>query len=268
MIRETVEIARETKRLYPDLPVVLGGWHPSLLPRSDAGGGVCRRGREGPGRRCAARNRAADRSARIARGHRGRRATRKTGRLVFNKPRALKPIVGHAAEGVSSGGFRRVRAHVRPALGELYVQLRVSLQLLVLHECGRVRAQVECAAAGSGGRRIDRSGDALPAAADLDRRRQLHGGSRTRAWRSPKRSAPRSEVQLEHPGVHQPGDALQRGRASNLCGAAGLEQVQMGADSGSPKRDAPDEQGFSEAGNDLRSRRAARARRASSQPSI
>src|SRR5713226_3177354 len=32
MIRETVEIARETRRLYPDMPVVLGGWHPSLLP--------------------------------------------------------------------------------------------------------------------------------------------------------------------------------------------------------------------------------------------
>src|SRR5215813_11903292 len=32
MIRETVEIARESKRLYPGLPVVLGGWHPSLLP--------------------------------------------------------------------------------------------------------------------------------------------------------------------------------------------------------------------------------------------
>ena len=32
MIRETVQIARETKRLYPDLPVILGGWHPSLLP--------------------------------------------------------------------------------------------------------------------------------------------------------------------------------------------------------------------------------------------
>jgi len=32
MIRETVAIAREAKRLYPDKPVVLGGWHPSLLP--------------------------------------------------------------------------------------------------------------------------------------------------------------------------------------------------------------------------------------------
>src|SRR5262245_22821489 len=32
MIRETVEIAQQVKRLYPDLPIVLGGWHPSLLP--------------------------------------------------------------------------------------------------------------------------------------------------------------------------------------------------------------------------------------------
>jgi radical SAM superfamily enzyme YgiQ (UPF0313 family) len=32
MIRETVQVAREAKRIYPDLPVVLGGWHPSLLP--------------------------------------------------------------------------------------------------------------------------------------------------------------------------------------------------------------------------------------------
>src|SRR5437016_4467787 len=32
MIRETVQMAREVKRLYPQLPIVLGGWHPSLLP--------------------------------------------------------------------------------------------------------------------------------------------------------------------------------------------------------------------------------------------
>src|SRR5436305_14855982 len=32
MIKETVEIAKEVKRLYPDKPVILGGWHPSLLP--------------------------------------------------------------------------------------------------------------------------------------------------------------------------------------------------------------------------------------------
>ena len=30
--RDRGQIAREVKRLYPDMPVVLGGWHPSLLP--------------------------------------------------------------------------------------------------------------------------------------------------------------------------------------------------------------------------------------------
>jgi len=32
MIRETVRVARAVKLRYPDKPVVLGGWHPSLLP--------------------------------------------------------------------------------------------------------------------------------------------------------------------------------------------------------------------------------------------
>src|SRR4051794_3734975 len=32
MIKETVQIARAAKALYPDKPVILGGWHPSLLP--------------------------------------------------------------------------------------------------------------------------------------------------------------------------------------------------------------------------------------------
>src|SRR5712671_5723530 len=32
MIKETVEIARAAKELYPKKPVILGGWHPSLLP--------------------------------------------------------------------------------------------------------------------------------------------------------------------------------------------------------------------------------------------
>jgi radical SAM superfamily enzyme YgiQ (UPF0313 family) len=32
MIRETVQIGRAAKELYPDLPVIVGGWHPSLMP--------------------------------------------------------------------------------------------------------------------------------------------------------------------------------------------------------------------------------------------
>jgi anaerobic magnesium-protoporphyrin IX monomethyl ester cyclase len=33
MIRETVEIARTVKAWNPDFPIILGGWHPSLLPK-------------------------------------------------------------------------------------------------------------------------------------------------------------------------------------------------------------------------------------------
>ncbi len=32
MIRETVEIARAVKAWNKDFPIILGGWHPSLLP--------------------------------------------------------------------------------------------------------------------------------------------------------------------------------------------------------------------------------------------
>src|SRR5947209_6524670 len=32
MIKETIQVAKAAKALYPDKPVVLGGWHPSLLP--------------------------------------------------------------------------------------------------------------------------------------------------------------------------------------------------------------------------------------------
>jgi anaerobic magnesium-protoporphyrin IX monomethyl ester cyclase len=32
MIRETVDVARAVKQWNPDFPIILGGWHPSLLP--------------------------------------------------------------------------------------------------------------------------------------------------------------------------------------------------------------------------------------------
>ena len=32
MIRETAAIAQEVRRHYPKIPIILGGWHPSLLP--------------------------------------------------------------------------------------------------------------------------------------------------------------------------------------------------------------------------------------------
>src|SRR5689334_18917540 len=91
MIRETVQIARAAKELYPDLPVVLGGWHPSLLPDQTLAAEfvdvvVCGQGEDAflevLGRL---------RDGGSLRGIPGV-GYKDGGRLVFNPPRPLKPI--------------------------------------------------------------------------------------------------------------------------------------------------------------------------------
>ena len=81
------------------------------------------------------------------------------GKLVFNLPRALKPIQRVAAQGIPSGRFRCVRAGVRAPLGDVYVEPRVPLQLRVLHQRRRIRPQVERARTGAGGGGDERTGE-------------------------------------------------------------------------------------------------------------
>ncbi len=92
MIRETVEIAKECRRLYPELPVVLGGWHPSLLPdqtlAADYVDVVCK----GQG------DEAMVEIVRRIEAHESFEGIegvgyKQDGRMVFNRPRALKPII-------------------------------------------------------------------------------------------------------------------------------------------------------------------------------
>ncbi len=91
MIKETVEIARESKRLYPDLPVVLGGWHPSLLPDQTLAAPyvdvVCKGQGDEAMVEIAQRIEAGDSFEGIE-----GVGYKVEGRLLFNKPRALKPI--------------------------------------------------------------------------------------------------------------------------------------------------------------------------------
>src|SRR5258708_5470595 len=49
MIRETVEIARAVKEWNADFPIILGGWHPSLLPDQTPHGSSVRSIRAGEG---------------------------------------------------------------------------------------------------------------------------------------------------------------------------------------------------------------------------
>jgi anaerobic magnesium-protoporphyrin IX monomethyl ester cyclase len=91
MIKETVQIAREAKRLYPDKPVILGGWHPSLLPDQTLAAEYVDVVVKGQGEDAMLES-----VERIAAGEslRGVEGVgyKEDGRLVFNAPRALRPI--------------------------------------------------------------------------------------------------------------------------------------------------------------------------------
>lgn len=91
MIKETVEIARAAKELYPGKPVVLGGWHPSLLPHQTLASPYIDIVVKGQGEEAfldVVRRIEARESMKGVEGV----GYKEDGRLVFNNPRALKPI--------------------------------------------------------------------------------------------------------------------------------------------------------------------------------
>lgn len=91
MIRETVAIARAAKTLYPKLPIVLGGWHPSLLPDQTLAADyvdVVVRGQGEDAMLEVAQRLAAGESLAGVEGV----GYKEDDRLVFNPPRALRPI--------------------------------------------------------------------------------------------------------------------------------------------------------------------------------
>jgi radical SAM superfamily enzyme YgiQ (UPF0313 family) len=91
MIRETAQIAREAKRLYPDMPVVLGGWHPSLLPDQTLAAeyvDVVVRGQGEEAFLQVVQHLEAGASLRGIDGV----GFKENGQMVFNPPRPLKPL--------------------------------------------------------------------------------------------------------------------------------------------------------------------------------
>jgi anaerobic magnesium-protoporphyrin IX monomethyl ester cyclase len=91
MIRETVAIARAAKARYPDKPVILGGWHPSLLPEQTLAAEYVDIVVKGQGEDALLEIiqsiEAGERPAGIA-----GVGYKRDGRVVFNLPRPLKPI--------------------------------------------------------------------------------------------------------------------------------------------------------------------------------
>lgn len=91
MIRETVQIARAAKKRYLDKPVVLGGWHPSLLPDQTLAADYVDAIVIGQGEEAfleVVRRIEAGESLKGIEGV----GYKEDGRLVFNSPRALRPI--------------------------------------------------------------------------------------------------------------------------------------------------------------------------------
>src|SRR5690242_2356534 len=91
MIRETVQIARETKRLYPDLPVILGGWHPSLLPDQTLAAEYVDVVVKGQGEDALLEIVQHIEAGESLKGIAGA-GYKEDGRIVFNTPRELRPI--------------------------------------------------------------------------------------------------------------------------------------------------------------------------------
>jgi radical SAM superfamily enzyme YgiQ (UPF0313 family) len=91
MIRETVQIARMAKKLYPNKPVVLGGWHPSLLPDQTLAAEYVDIIVKGQGEEAFLEVVQRIEAGETMEGIEGV-GYKEDGRLVFNRPRALKPI--------------------------------------------------------------------------------------------------------------------------------------------------------------------------------
>jgi anaerobic magnesium-protoporphyrin IX monomethyl ester cyclase len=91
MIKETVEIARAAKELYPDKPVVLGGWHPSLLPHQTLAAPYIDIVVKGQGEDAFLEIVQRIEAGESMKGVEGV-GYKDDGQIVFNQPRALRPI--------------------------------------------------------------------------------------------------------------------------------------------------------------------------------
>ncbi|HEY1946561.1 MAG TPA: radical SAM protein [Bryobacteraceae bacterium] len=91
MIKETVEIARAAKELYPDKPVILGGWHPSLLPHQTLAAPYIDIVVKGQGEDAFLEIVQRIEAGESMKGVQGA-GYKEDGHIVFNQPRELKPI--------------------------------------------------------------------------------------------------------------------------------------------------------------------------------
>ena len=186
MIRETVQIAREVKRLYPEMPIVLGGWHPSLLPDQTLAAEYVDVVVIGQGEEALLEMVQRLEAGESLRGHAGRRATRKTAGCVSTPRAPLRPLAEMPPKAYHLADFD---AYQR-VCGRRWAMYTSSLACP--YNCGY------CTNDGVYGRKwnalepeqvVEETTDLvtpLQPGTAVDRRRQFPGGSRARASGSPK----------------------------------------------------------------------------------
>ena len=256
MIRETVQIAREVKRLYPGHADRPGRLASLAAARPDAGGRVRRRGGGGAGRGCAARSGAAHRGRRIARRAFAGVGYKEDGRIRFNAaapaaaPREMPPKAYHLAD---FDAYERV-------CGRRWAMYTSSLACP--YNCGY------CTNDGVYGRKWNalEPEQVVEETTDLVSRYNLELlwivddnflVDRERAVGIAE-GLVRRGVKFDW-SIQASTNLVIRLTVEELklLRRAGLSQISQGADTGSPEDDAPDGQGFSESGHHLRGRRKA-----------
>jgi anaerobic magnesium-protoporphyrin IX monomethyl ester cyclase len=91
MIKETVQIARAVRKRYPAMPIILGGWHPSLLPDQTLAAEYVDVVVKGQGEDAMLEIVQRIEAGESLKGVAGV-GYKENGRIVFNMPRTLKPI--------------------------------------------------------------------------------------------------------------------------------------------------------------------------------
>jgi anaerobic magnesium-protoporphyrin IX monomethyl ester cyclase len=91
MIRETVQIAKAVRKRYPGMPIILGGWHPSLLPDQTLAAEYIDVVVKGQGEDAMLEIVQRIEAGESLKGVAGV-GYKENGRIVFNTPRTLRPI--------------------------------------------------------------------------------------------------------------------------------------------------------------------------------
>ena len=212
MIRETVQIARAAKKRYPDKPVILGGWHPSLLPDQTLAAEYVDIVVKGQGEDALLEIVQAHRSGRIDEGHRGRGLQGRR-QAAFSTRRARSSRFANCRRRPITWPISTLTSASAAGAGRC---TRRAWPVPITAPTARTTASTDASGTRSNPNRwwkkprdlVTRYGLSLLWIVDdnflVDRERAVGIAEGL--------GAPRREVRLEHSGLDQPCLALQRGR--------------------------------------------------------